>query len=572
MRGLIANQTLAMFKFCFEVALPYLHGPRLKALRAYICDGDSQLCDALESSSLPDGPMPFAKGLRCGWHLIDRAIIRVFGNGNKHWQKCLSRAFWMWSQIETFDDCANFHSWLNRDFFNAKCIKDDMSAQDEEQFPSFIASLWVTRAHWCRAFNMELGAFDTRTSTFVESQNAVLTEDVKVSASMNIRTMVQTESRVHQTKQRRLEHANFQRKIRPLSDTSGDHDESLELARKFLCPKPLKRMTRQVHLAKSCLRSSDTKYSVCTSDLHECTICSATLLTKQKELLLSKGGIRLHLRVFMDECINKKVRFEDMEFSFVDLLKSAPRRKLTRVVTCHPHEGYILMRCSCGHGMRHLSLCLHCSMVIQKVSDYRCCGCEEENLHIRHCELYAGLEDITKIHRTADDWVGIRCRHVTLDSIKEKFVSSNADNDASEEDGDESPSRPNHDHDTRRRREEDDADAVFQASKMERLHTARNKYYELQRIVQEPRNEEEFERRMQILDEILMEGKRRLPAAVGGGSARATHTAADATRRKSRRMAPLATPVSSSSLYTTIVISDSDDARDLQQDGASSSE
>jgi hypothetical protein len=120
-----------------------------------------------------------------------------------------------------------------------------------------IASLWVTRAHWCRAFNMELGAFDTRTSTFVESQNAVLTEDVKVSASMNIRTMVQTESRVHQTKQRRLEHANFQRKIRPLSDTSGDHDESLELARKFLCPKPLKRMTRQVHLAKSCLRSSD---------------------------------------------------------------------------------------------------------------------------------------------------------------------------------------------------------------------------------------------------------------------------------------------------------------------------
>jgi hypothetical protein len=144
----------------------------------------------------------------------------------------------------------------------------------------------------------------------------------------------------------------------------------------------------------------------------------------------------------MDECINKKVRFEDMEFSFVDLLKSAPRRKLTRVVTCHPHEGYVLLRCSCGHGMRHLSLCLHCSMVIQKVSNYLCSGCEEENLHIRHCELYAGLEDITKIHRTADDWVGIRCRHVTLDSIKEKFVSSNADNDASEEEGDESSSRP----------------------------------------------------------------------------------------------------------------------------------
>jgi hypothetical protein len=71
-----------------------------------------------------------------------------------------------------------------------------------------------------------------------------------------------------------------------------------------------------------------------------------------------------------------------------------------------------------------------------------------------------------------------------------------------------------------------------------------------------------------------------LPAAVGGGSARATHTAADAARRQFRRTAPPVAPASS--LYTAIVISDSDDARivisdsddarDLQQDGASSSE
>ena len=56
----------------------------------------------------------------------------------------------------------------------------------------------------------------------------------------------------------------------------------------------------------------------------------------------------------------------------------------------------------------------------------------------------------------------------------------------------------------------------------------------------------------------------------GGGSARANHTASDAACRQSRRMAPPVTPVSS--LYTAIVISDSDDARDLQEDGASSSE
>ena len=56
----------------------------------------------------------------------------------------------------------------------------------------------------------------------------------------------------------------------------------------------------------------------------------------------------------------------------------------------------------------------------------------------------------------------------------------------------------------------------------------------------------------------------------GGGMARANHNASDAACRHSRRMALPVTPVSS--LYTAIVISDSDDARDLQEDGASSSE
>ena len=221
----------------------------------------------------------------------------------------------------------------------------------------------------------------------------------------------------------------------------------------------------------------------------------------------------------------------------------------------------------------------HCACTVpwsfQKVSDYRCCGCEEENLHIRHCELYAGLEDITKIHRTADDWhrwafvadmsrwtqskKNLSAATPTMMQVKKMATSR--------------PVVP-----ITIMTREDDEEKMTQMPYFRLLRwkgyillgTSTTSFSELFKSL-ETKKSLSVECRSWT-DEILMEGKTRLPAAVGGGSARATHTAADAARRKSRRMAPLATPVSFSSLYTTIVISESDDARDLQQDGASSSE
>jgi hypothetical protein len=205
MRGLLANQTLAMFKWVMEIALPYLHGDRLRALRAHICDGDPQLCDALDSISQRDGPSPFATLLRCSWHIIDRAIIRVFGSANKSWHRSLIRAFWMWQQLELLESVSAFRDWLQNDFFTASCIQGDMSPQDRNDYQGFIWSLWNTRKFWSRAFNMELGVFDARTNSFVEVQNSVLTEDVRVSGQMKITTMVKAEGRIFANKARRLE-------------------------------------------------------------------------------------------------------------------------------------------------------------------------------------------------------------------------------------------------------------------------------------------------------------------------------------------------------------------------------
>ena len=546
MRGILANQTLAMFKFAMEVALPYLHGVYLRATRTHMCDGDQQLCDALASISQLDGLSPSAVLLRCGWHVIDRAIIRIFGSGNKLWHRCLIRAFWMWQQVETFEGVKKFLEWLQNDFITAQCIQDDMSTQDKNLYQAFIWSLWNTRKGWARAFNMELGAFDLRTNSFVEVQNAVLTEDVGVSGSMKITTMIQKESKVFENKARRLEHGNFQRKIRPLSQSARGTDISIgcDLAKKVMCPKPLKRLIRQVQLATSCLRNlGKSEYGVCTyPEWERCTICSALLLDTQKKLIRENSGVvRLHMKVFVEENLNKKVHFEDLEFSFAKLLRSAPVKKEWRVVTCIPNGESVMLRCSCGYGMRNFSVCLHCSMICQKVSHYQCSGCEEQNIHIRDCELYAGLEDIRRVHRTADDWIGVRCSHITIDTIKESFEPFESDDtgengsDGSDEREDNSlVSRPPI-HGTRQQSAADEMQSTFASSRSAILATSRTQYYELQHICDEGGTMPEFQRRMKILNDAMLDAKRKLPAAVGGGSARPTHTSTDKQRRQSRR-------------------------------------
>lgn len=345
-----------------------------------------------------------------------------------------------------------------------------------------------------------------------------------------------------------------------------------------MCPKPLKRVIRQVQLATSCLRNTEkSRYGVCPKERWEdCSICSRMLLDTQKELLRSSSGsIRLHQLVHVEEGLNKKVRFNDLEFSFAQLLKTAPVKKLWRVVTCMPHGDFILLRCSCGHGMRHLTVCLHCSLVIQRATGYTCSGCEEENIHIRHCEMYAGIEDINKVNRTAADWNGIRCKHVSIDSIRRNFDDhhgtdhTDADDENGHDDGGDNDfgGDDGTTHGTRQRTAAEEASAAFAASKSEKLHISRNHYYELHHIADEAGNDQtEFARRWQILEDGLLAIKMKMPSAVGGGSARATHTSTDilrqqqrkrSTRTAARPVAPAFAPAATPS--TTIVINSGSD-------------
>jgi hypothetical protein len=136
-------------------------------------------------------------------------------------------------------------------------------------------------------------------------------------------------------------------------------------------------------------------------------------------------------------------------------------------------------------------------------------------------------------------------------------------------------------HGTRQRSAAEEANAAFAASKSEKLQMSRNHYYELHHIADEAgNNEAEFARRWKILEDGLLAIKVKMPPAVGGGSARATHTSTDALRQRNRskRPAPASAPASepasapTSSCYVIIPVSSDDASSEWRNGGESSSD
>ena len=194
MRGLVANETLGMFMFLTHTSLPYLHGKkRLLALRCNICDGKDEQIRALKSMSLSDGLSPHAANERCAWHIVNRGMHRIFGSATLPWQRALEKVFWIMQQVETKSALEECHHWILNDFFDSDLVQADMSANAKAQFAPFIANIWSTRGEWSLAHNIEVQAFDCRVNTFTESNFSVLTEHVKVNATMSATTFVRRE-------------------------------------------------------------------------------------------------------------------------------------------------------------------------------------------------------------------------------------------------------------------------------------------------------------------------------------------------------------------------------------------
>jgi hypothetical protein len=72
MRGIIANETLAMFRFVLCVAFPFLNGVHMleETLTVHMHDGKDEALRVIWSMITSGGLTPHAKLLRCAWHML----------------------------------------------------------------------------------------------------------------------------------------------------------------------------------------------------------------------------------------------------------------------------------------------------------------------------------------------------------------------------------------------------------------------------------------------------------------------------------------------------------------------
>ena len=510
-RGLVANETLGMFMFISYTVWVYFHGKkRISALRANMCDGKDEQIRALKSNTLPDGISPHAAMMRCGWHIENRGMHRIFGSATLDWQRAFEKLFWMWQTMETLSALNAFREWILGVFFQSKVVQSDMSANAAAQFESFVANLWSTRGEWSLAHNLEVQAFDVRANTFTEANFSVLTEHVGVSASMSASTFVRREDLSQVSRLNKLAHAAHRDATRSYSHvTSTEWTKKFEAAESVMLPKPLANLKNQVLLGASCARSAETKVFICSID--QCAICNE-YLTKTQKKSKNDRTLKIHVTAYLDENLTKKVHFSHLPTAYVDLLRSAPRPKYRRVVTVNEEPNGCRLLCSCGYGMRNMTCCLHVSLIIEKCSNHTACGCEEEAIHIRHTNLFASLQDITKVQRTHDDWQGVLSSAVTLESVKASFeeIPADEDDDGALQGASES-TRP-HDHGTRHQGKRSQERADEAAYKSEKLGILRSRLFELLNIVESATCKDDIDKFCGIVDDGVFAIRRQLPA------------------------------------------------------------
>jgi hypothetical protein len=73
------NNRAWLFRWLFQTAVPSLIGREACGrVRLVITDGDSQECEQMDAAI--DTVFKGAKRRRCGWHIVDRGIIRILGS------------------------------------------------------------------------------------------------------------------------------------------------------------------------------------------------------------------------------------------------------------------------------------------------------------------------------------------------------------------------------------------------------------------------------------------------------------------------------------------------------------
>ena len=249
---------------------------------------------------------------------------------------------------------------------------------------------------------------------------------------------------------------------------------------------PLKYLKEQVSVAAACLSCDRTKSHRCPhADEGQCALCTKYLTPTQRRDLAQGPCIVVHMRCYLPEPTTKVVKFDCLPTPFRDLLKTMPRFKHWRVVTCREvSPGRWKLLCSCGYGQRHVMTCLHCSFFIQKVTRQAMYGCDIDNIHIRHTNLFASLKDTSHVQRTHADWKGVQFE-ANEEAIFTAFPLPSEEEDTNHNDhNDGESSDTGSQHGTRARGRKEQAASEDLRKRRERIGVIRSNFFEILNVLE----------------------------------------------------------------------------------------
>ena len=207
-------------------------------------------------------------------------------------------------------------------------------------------------------------------------------------------------------------------------------------------PEMGKLVTHQVSIAIACLDNIETSWTLCSCG-GMCDVC-LQYMTDEQQLAVAgdKPILVFHMTMRMpeeedDEC---KVQHSSLGPDWDQLHSTIPVVKYPRVITAQDQgNGKFLFLCSCGFGHRYQCVCRHIAMILLHASDKSCAGCECENIALRNTAAFAACNDVSLISRSANDWKGIMCSHVTEESLKNCPSGGEFDNDDGNDPSEETP-------------------------------------------------------------------------------------------------------------------------------------
>ena len=368
------------------------------------------------------GLTPNAYLLLCAWHLTDRAIEAKFRGAKGTWSDSLYQCFWTWQRCETIHHFNLVYEWFKNEWFFADIVQANMPAQARDGAMELIDNLHMRRKHWALCCNIDVAAHDTRVNTFVEVQNHVLMDHVHVHPSMTMQTMVFKEDLVQGRKDRRLAHMNFRTLSTNVSIMKNKSTSLIATVCKEMqnvtTPKMGKIMTNQVQVAASCLNDMNSTWHLCTN--RNCKVCEEYMTEPQKlALLQGKTLLAFHVKMRSGDADACNTKPSSLGEAWDALHATIPGMKHPRIVTAENlGNGKFLFICSCGFGFRYQCTCRHVAMIILHASGSACAGNEIENMALRNTAAYAACRDASLIKRSANDWKGTVCSHVTEDSLR----------------------------------------------------------------------------------------------------------------------------------------------------------